>query len=296
MKQTSRPTQYLGQEWMELYLYTTYVFMICTGKLHLLLQIYYYFSTTGVFKFCIINSYITGKSPDKPLWRQSNQNTCERRCVALMKCDKNAYKCLIRKSKIKQFSRTIKNGVKILSLISKKSLWMCRQVMPQDSDEWLHAVNKVRFCDWGQWWLIACCERGTILWLRAVTIGCLLWTRYVSVTQSSDEWLLALNKVQFCDSGQWRVVACSEQCTILWLRAVMSGCVLWTRYDSVTHSSDEWLPAVNTAWFCDSGQWRLTAFCEQGTILWLRKATSGWLLWTRYDSSSLTRIWNLLIP
>jgi hypothetical protein len=37
-----------------------------------------------------------------------------------MKCNKNAYKSLIRKSKIKQFYRAMKNGMKILNLISKK--------------------------------------------------------------------------------------------------------------------------------------------------------------------------------
>jgi len=39
---------------MGLFLYTTYVFMICTGKLHLLLQVLRTSSTTEVFKFLLL--------------------------------------------------------------------------------------------------------------------------------------------------------------------------------------------------------------------------------------------------
>jgi hypothetical protein len=151
---------------------------------------------------------------------------------------------------------------------------MCREGMPQDSDEWLPAVKNVWFCDSGDWWVAAFCEQGMILWLRGVMIGCLLWTRYDSVTQGSDECLVSVNKVWFCDSGQWRVAACCEQGMILWLRAMTSGCILWTNYDSVTQDCDEWLPAVNKIWFCESGQWWVAGFCEHGVVLWLRTATS----------------------
>ena len=133
----------------------------------------------------------------------------------------------------------------------RKRLWMCRQGKPQDSDEWLPAVNMVWFCDSGQWRVAPCCEQGMILWLRAVTSGCLLWTRCDYVIQGSNEWLPAVNKLWFCDLGQWRVAACCEQGMILWFRTVTSGCLLWTRYDSVTQGSDACLPAVNKVWFCD---------------------------------------------
>jgi len=127
----------------------------------------------------------------------------------------------------------------------------CEQCMTvtQGSDEWLPAVNNKWFCDSEQRRVAACCEQQIILWLRAVTSGCQLWTINYSVTQGSDEWLPAVNNKWFCDSGQWRVAACWEQYMILWLRAVTSGCLLWTRYDSVTQCSDECLASVTTVWF-----------------------------------------------
>lgn len=116
-----------------------------------------------------------------------------------MKFNKIAYKSLMRKSKIKQFSRTMKNGTKILILISKKGGYEC--------------VGRV--C------------------LRTVTSSCLLWTRYDTVTQNSDEWLASVNRLWFCDSGQWHVAASCEHDVGLWLRTATSG----------------WLASVNTLWF-----------------------------------------------
>ena len=111
-------------------------------------------------------------------------------------------------------------------------LWTRYDSVNKGSDEWLPAVNKVCFCDSGQWRVAACSEQGMILWIRG-----------------TDEWLPALNSLGFYEWGQWRVVTCSEQGMILWIRAMTSACLLWTRYVSVTQNSDEWLASVNTVWF-----------------------------------------------
>ena len=141
------------------------------------------------------------------------------------------------------------------------NIWFCAQ----NSDEWLPAVNNVRLCDSGQWQVAECCAQCMIMWLRTLTSGYLLWTRHDSVLrtamsgcllwiiydyviQDSDEWLNVVSNVWLCDLWQWPVAAC-EQDMILWIRTVMSGCLLWIIYDYVNHYTDEWLASVNRLWF-----------------------------------------------
>ena len=51
--------------------------MMCTGKLHLLLQILHTSSTTGVFKFCIITSYTVCPTRYRTRHFFNNSNTNE---------------------------------------------------------------------------------------------------------------------------------------------------------------------------------------------------------------------------